>query len=86
LANAASFYADLAEKYQPVFEDSLIASLLRKREYKSDAIHFNEQGYRVVAEAIHELLMENGAFKSKACGSNRSSCFIKGGNTLASHI
>jgi lysophospholipase L1-like esterase len=60
-SNVASFYAELAEDYQLVFEDNLIASLLRKNAYKSDAIHFNQQGYRVMAEAIHELLVENGA-------------------------
>jgi lysophospholipase L1-like esterase len=60
-SSAASFYAELAEDYQLVFEESLIASLLRKSAYKSDAIHFNQQGYRVMAEAIHELLVVNGA-------------------------
>jgi lysophospholipase L1-like esterase len=60
-SDTASFYADLADDYQLVFEDSLIASLLRKTAYKSDAIHFNQQGYRLMAEGIHELLVENGA-------------------------
>lgn len=60
-SDVAAFYKDLAAHYQLVFEDSLIASLLRKSHYKSDAIHFNEKGYRVMAEAIHELLVDNGA-------------------------
>ena len=60
-SDAAPFYADLAERYQLVYEDDLIASLLRERGYKSDAIHFNEQGYRMMAEAIHQLLVDNGA-------------------------
>jgi lysophospholipase L1-like esterase len=60
-SSAASFYAELAEEYQLVFEDNLIASLLRKSAYKSDAIHFNQRGYRVMADSIHELLVENGA-------------------------
>jgi len=62
-SDAASFYADLAERYRLVFEDKLIANLLRQSDYKSDAIHFNEKGYRVMAEAIHELLVENGALQ-----------------------
>jgi lysophospholipase L1-like esterase len=60
-SDVAAFYRDLARHYQLVFEDSLIASLLRRSDYKSDAIHFNEKGYRVMAEVIHELLVENGA-------------------------
>jgi len=60
-SNVAPIYEGLAEEYQLVFEDDLIASLLRKASHKSDAIHFNQRGYRVMAEAIHELLVENGA-------------------------
>lgn len=61
LSDSAPFYAELAQEYQLVFDGNLIASLLRKRAYKFDAIHFNQQGYRVMAEAIHELLAKNGA-------------------------
>ncbi len=60
-SDVASFYTELAEQYQLVLEDELIATLLRQRKYKSDAIHFNEQGYRRMAKAIHGLLIENGA-------------------------
>jgi lysophospholipase L1-like esterase len=57
----APFYADLAEDYQLVFEDQLVATLLRNSDYKSDPIHLNAKGYRVLAEKIHELLQDNGA-------------------------
>jgi lysophospholipase L1-like esterase len=43
----APFYADLAEDYQLVFEDQLVATLLRNSDYKSDPIHLNAKGYRV---------------------------------------
>ena len=39
----------------------LLAALLRRSDYKSDAVHLNSQGYRMLAEAIHELLAERGA-------------------------
>jgi len=57
----APFYEDLADEYQIVFEAKLVASLLRNPAYKSDSIHLNEKGYRVMAEKIYELLQENGA-------------------------
>lgn len=59
-SDVAPFYEELAEDYQLVFEDDLIGSLLRKRSYKSDPLHFNQQGYRAMAEAIHDLLVKNG--------------------------
>jgi len=60
-SDTAPFYRELAEQYQLVFEDELIADLMRNRSYKSDAIHFNQQGYRLMAESIYELLTDNGA-------------------------
>jgi len=59
-SDVAPIYKELAEDYQLVFEDDLIGNLLRKSAYKSDPIHFNQQGYRAMAEAIHDLLLENG--------------------------
>ena len=55
------FYKELAKDYKLAFEDDLVASLLRQSDYKSDEIHLNEQGYRVMAESIHELLVDEGA-------------------------
>jgi acyl-CoA thioesterase I len=60
-SDTASLYRELADQYQLVFEDELIADLLRDRSYKSDSIHFNEKGYRLMAESIHELLVDHGA-------------------------
>ena len=61
LSNVMPLYKELAKEYQLAFEDDLVASLLRQSEYKSDEVHFNEQGYRVMAESIHELLVDEGA-------------------------
>ena len=60
-SDVAPFYRELADEYGLVFDGRLLAELLRTPRYKSDAVHFNRQGYRVMAEAIFGLLVENGA-------------------------
>jgi len=60
-SDSASFYEELAEQYELVFDGETLAGLLRRSDYKSDAVHLNSQGYRMLAEAIHELLAERGA-------------------------
>ena len=60
-SDSASFYEELAEQYELVFDGETLAGLLRRSDYKSDAVHLNSQGYRLLAEAIHELLAERGA-------------------------
>lgn len=60
-SSVAPFYPELAEEHELVFEDNLIGELLRSPEYKSDSIHFNTKGYRVMAESIYELLQDHDA-------------------------
>lgn len=60
-SNSAPMYEELAEQFQLAFDGTLIANLLRSPSLKSDQIHFNEKGYRKMAESIHDLLVENGA-------------------------
>jgi lysophospholipase L1-like esterase len=60
-SDTAPLYRELAEEHKLVFEPELIANLMRKRKLKSDTVHFNKAGYQKMAEAIHELLHENGA-------------------------
>ncbi len=60
-SNSASIFPELAEEYQLVFEGELVASLLRSPKYKSDSVHFNELGYRKMAQSIFELLRDHGA-------------------------
>lgn len=60
-SNVAPLYRELAGEHQVVFDGELIANLLYERSYKSDSVHFNKTGYQKMAEAIHELLIDNGA-------------------------
>ncbi len=60
-SKVAKIYPELAKEYELVLADSLISSLLRSPEYKSDPIHFNEQGYKKMAHAIYELLIKHKA-------------------------
>lgn len=62
-SNSAPLYGELADKYQLVFDDSLIADLQRSPSLKSDHIHFNDEGYRKMASDIVELLKDNGALQ-----------------------
>lgn len=61
-SSSAPFYKKLAEKHDLVFESKLVSGLMRSPSKKSDTVHFNKAGYAHMAEAIHDLLLENGAF------------------------
>ena len=58
---SSPIYEELAEEYDLVYEDSLIGGLMRDSSMKSDPIHFNDAGYRKMAEALYELLSDRGA-------------------------
>ncbi|MDW3096435.1 MAG: GDSL-type esterase/lipase family protein [Gammaproteobacteria bacterium] len=60
-SDMAPLYEELAEQYNLVLANDLLSNLLRDNEYKSDAVHLNQQGYRVLAESIHKLLVKHGA-------------------------
>jgi lysophospholipase L1-like esterase len=60
LSNFAALYSELAEEYDLVFDSSLIGGLMRSPSKKSDAVHFNKQGYSFMAQEMYELLSENG--------------------------
>lgn len=61
-ASIAPLYGELASEYGLVFEEELVSDLLRSPDYKSDPIHLNATGYRVLAESINELLQSRGAY------------------------
>jgi lysophospholipase L1-like esterase len=50
------FYAAIAEEYAIPFEGDILVALLGDRAMKSDAIHPNASGYRLLAEAIGTLI------------------------------
>lgn len=60
-SNSAPLYAELAEQYNLVHDNEIIADLLRTASNKSDPIHFNQQGYRKLALRIHQLMLNHGA-------------------------
>ena len=60
-SDSAPFYQELADEYALVYSDDILSDLIRKNEYKSDAVHLNQKGYYMMAESIFELLVEHGA-------------------------
>ena len=54
-------YARIAEDMNLVFIEDLIPEILGDRDLKSDAIHPNARGYRMMAETIHAALQKSGA-------------------------
>ena len=55
------FYAAAAKDSGIPYEGSVIGKILRNPAHKSDPIHPNAQGYRLIAERIAELLRNSGA-------------------------
>ncbi len=60
-SDSASIYGELAERYNLVFEDDLIADLIRTPSKKSDSVHFNAAGYADIAQAVKQLMDKGGA-------------------------
>jgi lysophospholipase L1-like esterase len=58
---APDYYARVAEEMQLPLEDEIFNEVLKDNRLKSDPIHANAAGYRVVAERLDEFLREAGA-------------------------
>jgi acyl-CoA thioesterase I len=58
---AAPLYARLAEELRVAIESETLPELESNPGYKSDQIHLNAEGYRLLAEGIARLLRESGA-------------------------
>lgn len=54
-------YRKLAEDLEVPLEDGSLATILADPRLKSDAIHPNASGYRIMAEALREILEQSGA-------------------------
>ena len=55
------FYADIAAAFRIPYEGKVLGQVLRDSALKSDPIHPNAQGYRLIAERVAELLRDAGA-------------------------
>ena len=62
-SSSAPFYKELAEKYDLIYLPKLIGRIMRTPSLKSDAVHFNNEGYKEMAEGIYDSLSKNGAFR-----------------------
>jgi lysophospholipase L1-like esterase len=49
-------YSQIADHYSIPLQKEILVDLLSDNSMKSDAIHFNATGYRLMAEAIYELI------------------------------
>jgi len=58
---APEFYAEIAREFRIPYEDGVIGKILRDASLKSDPIHPNARGYRLIAERVAELLKKSGA-------------------------
>lgn len=58
---APGFYADIADDLNLPYEGEVFNEVLRNPSLKSDPIHANAEGYRLVAQRLAELLKSSGA-------------------------
>jgi acyl-CoA thioesterase I len=61
LPSPPAFYAALAKELRVPYEGGVITEVLRDARLKSDPIHPNAAGYRVIAERVAAALKKNGA-------------------------
>lgn len=55
------YYAEVADAASVPMDAGTLRRLMRSSEYKSDQVHFNADGYRLMAEAVRDLLVASGA-------------------------
>ena len=58
---APAFYADIADELKLPYDGEAFNEVLRNPSLKSDPIHANAEGYRLVAERLAALLKSSGA-------------------------
>jgi lysophospholipase L1-like esterase len=61
IGGVAQFYRRVAEDLGIPLEERVLLDVLKDRDYKSDPIHPNAEGYRRMAQALAELLRDAGA-------------------------
>ena len=56
-------YDEIAEKHELLYEDEVLPRVESDPRLKSDRIHPNAEGYRQIAVAVHQLLLDSGALQ-----------------------
>jgi len=56
-----AFYAEIAKEFRLPYEEAAIGFVLKDSALKSDPIHPNAQGYRIIAERVAGALKKSGA-------------------------
>lgn len=59
--SSAEVYPEVADQTQTAIDTEVLADILSQSGLKSDAVHPNAAGYQMMANAVSELLQENGA-------------------------
>jgi lysophospholipase L1-like esterase len=59
---AAPLYGEIADEARIPYLDWVVPEVLGDASLKSDTVHPNAAGYRKIAEAVHQSLLEAGAF------------------------
>lgn len=63
-SSVASIYPEIAKQTGVLFDEKTIPSLIKNNELKSDLVHFNQQGYAIIAQKFYDDLKNAGAFKN----------------------
>jgi acyl-CoA thioesterase-1 len=61
LLTPPDFYAEIAKEFAIPYEGEVLGKILRDSNLKSDQVHPNAAGYRLMAERVYELLKKSGA-------------------------
>jgi lysophospholipase L1-like esterase len=61
MLNPPGFYSAIATEFRVPYEAALIRDVLKNENLKSDLIHPNARGYRVIAERLAAALKQGGA-------------------------
>ena len=61
LVTPPKFYAEIAREFHIPYEGKVVGEILRDAALKSDPIHPNARGYRLIAERVATLMKQSGA-------------------------
>jgi len=56
-----AFYGEIAKEFAIPYEADVMTTILRDASLKSDQVHPNAKGYRLIAERVAQLLKKSGA-------------------------